>query len=539
MKKMKSQSNMKRIYSILAAALLSTALFAQPSEVKGTVTDIDGKPLQGVEVSDGYHVVVTDAEGKYCFPRIPEAYFVWVSVPAEYEIPIRQGHPCFYKKLIDDKRYDFALKPLKHGAEKNFNLFLIADPQCQRVSHVDRLRNEGISDLRSYSRKFHGPCYGMTLGDIGYSEGYRNTNYLLPIIREEMRAEKVGFPIFQTVGNHDFEYDLAATEPASPTITLRRNRIYESVFGPVDYSFDRGDVHFISMNDVCFETFGYPGKYHGDFSDAQLKWFLADLALVPADKLVLLTVHIPFEGHIKNSPNMQKVLAALGEREHAMIASGHTHTIKHLSYPCGVKEYVAGAMSGCWWWSKNCADGAPNGYAVWTFKGNELVGEIYKGQNFSDKYQMRVYRGDACFGGKYETFQLEHGHDVLLINAWNADERWKIEVYENGKCCGEAVKMALSSEFKAPYNGGKDWWAIGYNVGVVGRGHAKGSTRNNYCSKNYHMYKYTMNDPSAKVKVVATDAYGRKFVCTEIIEGAGQYGELAAPPTRKTDPVWR
>lgn len=530
---------MKRIIvSIIACSvsLMCMAAKVLPPEVKGSVTTVDGRPIAGAVVSDGFQVVTTDANGEYCFPRIPVAYYVFVSIPADCKVPLRQGQPVFYKKLEDAASYDFCFEKLK-AVENDFNLFLIADPQCQYIWHVNRLRNEAIPDMKAYAKKQRGASYAMTLGDIGYSEGFRNTNYLLPVIREEMAAGKTGMPVFQTVGNHDFEYDLASLEPQSPTISLRRNRVYESVFGPCNYSFNRGQIHFVSMNDVVFETFGYPGKYHGDFSDEQVEWLRRDLSFVPKDKAVILCVHIPFEGISDKYPNVKKVLEMIGEYPDSRIMSGHTHTIKHLSYENGVKEYVAGAMSGCWWWSKNCADGAPNGYAVLRFKGRKLVDEIYKGQNFKDSYQMRIYRGDAEFGGQYEKFTLAHGASTLLVNVWNWSDGWRSEVYENGKLAGELEPMPLSSEFNAPYNGSKDWWAVGYNVGVVGRGHLNGSTRNNYCSKCYHMFKYTMKNPAAKIKVKVYDPYGRCFTETHVYTAA-DYATHAEAPEYKVDPAW-
>ena len=82
----------------------------------------------------------------------------------------------------------------------------------------------------------------------------------------------------------------------------------------------------------------------------------------------------------------------------------------------------------------------------------------------------------------------------------------------------------------------KDWWAIGYHVGVVGRGHRKGSTRRNYCSPCHHMYIYTLKNRSADIKVVATDDKGRKYTCDEVI--SGQDYELAAPPVYTVGEVW-
>ncbi len=529
----------KLVLLIISIALCSSAFGAKvlPPDVKGCVKDTYGNPIAGVAVSDGYTVVLTDAEGKYCFPRIPEAYQVFISIPSEYEVPLRQGQPVFYKKLEDRPAYDFVLKPLKNGPEKEFNLFLVADPQCQWVWHVRRLREEAVADMKAYAGKCKGPDYAITLGDIAYSEGHRNTNYLLPMIRQEFSAENTGMPVFQTVGNHDFEYPLTAVEEGSPTISVRRHRYFEDMFGPANYSFNRGDVHIVSMFDVNFTSFGYPGKYYGDFSDAQVAWLEKDLAAVPAGKLIILCVHIPFENAIKNSPNMKRVMDILAARGNSRIVSGHTHTIKHIHYPNGVSEFVAGAMSGCWWWSKNCADGAPNGYSVWKIKGNRVVSDIYKGQNFKDTYQMRIYRGDAEYGGQYEKFKMEHGAGTILVNVWNWDEGWKSEVYENGKLCGSLEKMPISSEFGAPYNGSKDWWAIGYNVGVVGRGHIHGSTRNNYCSKNYHMFRYVLKDPQARIKVVVYDNSGRKFTCSRITT-ADDYETLAARPTYPVEPGW-
>ena len=532
---------MKRLLLVFASIAISAALFAAakplPKEVKGRVTSTDGRPIAGAVVSDGYQVVVTDSDGNYCFPRIPAAYYVFVSIPSEYEVPVRQGLPCFFKKLEDRPEYNFTLVPLKNGPEKEFNLFLIADPQCQWAWHVRRLAEEAIPDMKAYARKCKGPDYAITLGDIAYSEGHRNTNYILSMISREFAVDKTGMPVFQTVGNHDFEYPLTAVEEGSPSISIRRHRYFEDIFGPANYSFNRGDVHVVSMHNVCFEGFGAPGKYHGDFTDEQVAWLRQDLAAVPMDKMVILCVHIPFEGMYEKMPNVGKVMDLLAEHPGSRIVSGHTHTTKHITYPNGVKEFVAGAMSGCWWWSKNCADGTPNGYAVWKIKGNEVVSDIYKGQNFKDDYQMRIYRGDGEFGGPFETFKLEHGHNTLLVNVWNWDEGWRSEVYENGKLAGSLEKLPVSFEYEAPYNGSKDWWAIGYNVGVVGRGHSQGSTRNNYCSRNYHMFKYVLKDPAAKVKVVVYDRSGRKFTCSKITT-ADDYGTLARRPAYPVLPGW-
>lgn len=518
-------------------------------DVCGQVRDSEGHPIPGVVVSDNYSVTITDEDGRYSFVRTPASNWVFISLPSGYEVPLRQGHPCFYRKL-DDKRlsYDFVLEKMRKE-EKSFNLFFIGDPQCQNTLHVNRLKTEGIPDVKAYSRKQKGNCYAVTLGDIAYTEGGRNTNYLLPIIREEMAADKAGMPVFQTVGNHDFEFAAGVVDEINPTPALRRNRMFEAVFGPVDYSWNRGDVHIVSMNNVRFEGLEKPGNYSAGFSDEQLEWLRRDLSYVPKDKMVLLCLHIPIstkslssvkeEGKRHDMQNLFDAVELISGYANPMVFSGHTHTNFKNTLSGGVREFTVGAMSGCWWWSRNCADGSPNGYLVCRFEGNRLVSHIYKGLGFSDRHQMRIYRGDAVFGGKFEAFPMQYGHNTLLINVFNWDEDWKVEVYENGRlCASELQPMERDKDFVPTDRSSKDWWAIGYNVGVIGRGHAKGSRRNNYCAQCWHMFRYDVQDPSAKVKVVVTDGAGRRFSESKIYEcdswENADYSEAVAPEYEET-----
>ncbi len=64
----------------------------------GRVTDGTG-PIEGVVVSDGVTVTTTDAQGIYQMRVKRNAPFVFVSVPAEYEIPVENGMPKIYKKI--------------------------------------------------------------------------------------------------------------------------------------------------------------------------------------------------------------------------------------------------------------------------------------------------------------------------------------------------------------------------------------------------------------------------------------------------------
>ena len=56
---------MKKLVSVICSLAIALVAFAGkplPKEVKGTVSDVQGNPIAGAVVSDGYQVVLTDAE---------------------------------------------------------------------------------------------------------------------------------------------------------------------------------------------------------------------------------------------------------------------------------------------------------------------------------------------------------------------------------------------------------------------------------------------------------------------------------------------
>ena len=63
----KSESLLSRCLAMLVLGLLSIGAFAQPREVRGTVKDINGDPMVGVNVLEKgtLNGVVTDLDGHY------------------------------------------------------------------------------------------------------------------------------------------------------------------------------------------------------------------------------------------------------------------------------------------------------------------------------------------------------------------------------------------------------------------------------------------------------------------------------------------
>ena len=118
-------------------------------EIRGVVTDREGSPVEGVVVSDGFTCCATDSRGRYRLERNDDAELVFYSLPSEYAVDVTTGNPSFYTRLDDDRaRYDFTLTPLDGGAEKEFRLFCMADPQCQDERQLSRFRSETVPDVR-------------------------------------------------------------------------------------------------------------------------------------------------------------------------------------------------------------------------------------------------------------------------------------------------------------------------------------------------------------------------------------------------------
>ena len=92
----------------------------------GVVTDPNGAPVGGIVVSDGFSCVATDANGVYQMPRHADAFHVFYRIPADREIPMSEGRPCFWQRLSKtQERYDFVLMP-QQAVETDFKLVCIA-----------------------------------------------------------------------------------------------------------------------------------------------------------------------------------------------------------------------------------------------------------------------------------------------------------------------------------------------------------------------------------------------------------------------------
>ena len=507
----------------------------------GKVSWKDGTPAAGICVSNGFSAVWTGADGKYRLGAGPDTRYIYISLPSNAKINVSNGCPDFFKAWDNMVRdYDFVLE--KQAVESEFALFAMADPQAhyearspQKKADTKRFLDETVPALNNQISSLGIACYGVTLGDVVYSEGSRNSNPGLATMRSNF--SKVKMPVFQTMGNHDYTFFSSnaplETDSRSSLLNLKAQRAFEDCFGPVNFSFNRAKVHVVCMKDVQYLKTTDAASYECSFSDDQWKWLQDDLQNVPKDYSIVLCVHIPLAGNGSKS-HVQDVVNLISQWPGSTVFSGHTHYYRGYANTLGsgLYEHIHSAVCGQWWWSRIEGDGCPNGYRVYHFEGSSIKDAWFNGFNSgmdSRDYQMRIYRGNLKNGGKYAYFQWMHGSDVLLINVFNGDSRWKVEVYENGVLKGNASLMSNSKKtyssvtagttYEIPLTSNQDWWSIGYHIGVVGRGR----TSTSYYTNMFHMWKYTLSNPSASVKVVATDPYGNKYECSDVVSADCDY----------------
>ena len=109
-----------------------------------------------------------------------------------------------------------------------------------------------------------------------------------------------------------------------------------------------------------------------------------------------------------------------------------------------------------------------------------------------------------------------------------ADEAWKVTLYEDGVLTGQMERIPVTRDSVPEANSSRDWYAVGYHIGVVGRsyGHItdsyskwNGGGRKGYLTQCNHLYRIKLKNPDAKViKVVAEDTNGNVYEQTRFTE---------------------
>lgn len=468
-----------RILADPYAPLRRRRTVGDPVRVRGRVRT-GGGGLGGVAVSDGLSVVGTDADGRYELLTTSDRPFVQISVPAGHRIPTNpSGTARFYEPLRPDGNREmeavFDLEPLEVSDERHTALVL-PDPQTEDRYETGLLHETTVPDLQATAAATDGEIFGVACGDIMFDN--------LELYPEWERAvERSGVPFFQVVGNHDLDMANRTDEASTETFTGR--------FGPRYYSFDRGAVHYVVLDDVFWHGAGYLGYLGRD----QLRWLEADLARLEPGRTVIVALHIPVlgTGHVRRGERRPGVSVSVTNRQalyrllepfRAHVVCGHTHENDH-HWAEGVHEHVCGTVCGAWWSGPICADGTPNGYGVYEIDGEEVTWR-HKSTGEEATHQMRLYAPGAD----------PSAPDELVANVWDHDEAWTVVWYEGADRRGALARRVGLDPLSAELHTGPDL-----------------PERRSWVEPYPRWLFYAPASPDAReVTVEATDRFGRAYV---------------------------
>jgi hypothetical protein len=318
--------------------------------------------------------------------------------------------------------------------------------------------------------------FGIACGDIMFDHLELYPEY-------ERGVQDIGIPFFQVVGNHDLDQS-GATDFLS-------TRTFQRHFGPRHYSFDRGAVHYVVLDDVFWHGSEYIGYLDADV----LEWLERDLALVEPGRTLIVATHIPVLGSRYTREGMEspplgsavtnrQALYRLLERYRAHVLVGHMHESEHV-FDGGVHEHVTGAICGAWWSGPICGDGTPNGYALYKVQGEEVRWR-YKATGHEDTHQMRLYaRGSD-----------PTAPDQIVANVWDWDPEWTVTWFEDGAPMGEMAQRV-----------GRDPLSVELHTGD--QLPARRAWVDPYPAA--HLFYAPASERSREIRVEAKDRFGRVY----------------------------
>lgn len=174
----------------------------------------------------------------------------------------------------------------------------------------------------------------------------------------------LGRPVFYAIGNHDHGPIRDSETPDNEEPATRRFREH---YGPTYYSFNRGRVHYIVLDNIRFRG-GKRDAYDIGFGEEQLAWVERDLSYVPKKRAVVVLVHAPLQSRQFPDPehygDSSALLALLDGYARVQIISGHTHCNSVATPSRRVTEHTVGAACGGFWEGPVCLDGTPLGYKL-------------------------------------------------------------------------------------------------------------------------------------------------------------------------------
>ena len=553
---------MKRTLNLLLLLAVFTTATAQSTfqsalkaKAKGGaniygVVECDGKPVQGVAVSDGYQIVLTNKKGQYALQSEKRNGNVFITIPSGYEA-VCVGNdvvPPFWAELNGDvksaERHDFALK-----AVNNDKHVVVAAADIHIANHHNDLSNfrdvfipQLKEEIEQY-RKAGIPVYTFCLGDSTHEIYWYDYLFDIGDFRKLLAQIKYPTPLFNTMGNHDND----GATPCDENTDFNATAKYRKAFGPTYYSVNIGKVHYVMLDNIHYinapggkKAKGIVGarNYTCDITPEQLAWLKKDLELV-TDKStpIVVGVHSPIyrykngmKGKINSTlaePSASEFAALLQPFSNVHIISGHAHR-NRTTYGCDDKnqteianiiDHNIVAVSGSLWYSSGFGGpmlgslGEPAGCKIFTID-NKDIKWYFNPTQLPAKEQFRCFDMNAVRdyfkrNGEVRVF-IDHfpertdyaeweTDNAVMIHVWDWANDWKIKVTENGKELKVTRKKAENPQMLVGLDIPNTLWLHKFDK------------KNNKRKMHPHMFHVVTSAPNTTIEVTVTDRFGNEY----------------------------
>ena len=500
------------------------------------------KPVGGVAVTDGENVVTTDADGYYSMSSAKPHGMVYISVPSGYTVKRGYGAvPEFYHHTAKNagvaERIDFEL--IDDGDQTNHTMLLLGDIHLMGYNSNGNEANRNLTQFNALVNEINryvadnegSKIYAMTLGDMTWDSYWIWNNFGIPDYVQI--SDRFNLNVYCTVGNHD--NDLTVAEDWACMADWRR------YYGPTYYSFNIGQVHYISLDNVITRNGGTieTRDYNCGLTDQILTWLKKDLALVAKDTPIVVAMHIPLlniNGGTymsgDNDMDTYKIIDAFYDYSDVTYFSAHSHTLynnygeevlnwnKFKYQP--INEHNVGAACADFWGSGSIdkdllisRDGSPGGYRILNVAGKNRQ-MTFKATGKDKNYFFRAYdrnsiqisaekyipNAGANHKAEFEKYLDEYAdassENYVYIHVWDWYEGWNISVKEGST----SLAVEDLGKYKDPL------YMISTMVRRCNAADNGSYTLDMYPQNCQHMFRVKASSATSTVTITVTDPFG-------------------------------
>lgn len=530
-------------FSVVANLWARSEIIGQKGATVVGVVSCDGKPLEGVLVSDGALFTRTDSLGVYSLVSLKYYGSVFVITPSGYEPTVRRGNipqfwaPLDQKRIHKVERHDFTLRKVDNNRHR---MIFTADMHiAARNEDMLQFKRKCLPALRRAAAvKDSIPVYSVILGDLCRNDAWYSQD-IDPSDVVSMLAT-VRYPaMFYTVMGEN-EYDGAV--PAGILTDHEASTLYATTCAPRFYSFNIGQVHYVVLDNTAFRNDAGDGKYPTEIVGKRnydrrvsadcLAWLRRDLQYVE-DKSTPIVVCMHHS--VIRMSNKNKIIKALSKAEDTdslvscfddfssvRFVTAHIHR-RRVSKPKelqNITEHTVTSLSGNNWetgynnFPHICSDGSPAGFEVFDYDGRDVKWQfcsvedtlpfrLYDMRKMGEKYRTDVDIQNMlrAYPNKRMNYGDESYADYVYINYWCEEPGTKLEVWDDTK----QLKPRRVYHDDPIYT---------QATTVIRHKNSRGKKINIPRNSPQHLFRVKIDSTSTHLRVRAVDSFGREAADT-------------------------